>query len=165
MAYSKTLKPEDELPKWLPKLGAYFLHIVLAWIGILAISLFLGAGVSWLNDNLAGAIFFESPYPGEIVLGLLIGYAANKVLRSRFVLWFWVLPTLPILDEFYGSPWRDTFHYLFVARCTNCIEQLFIVAPFYGSIAYSLGAWVALKQNSRRTVSTLRSDEANPRAT
>jgi hypothetical protein len=159
MVYAKEQIPGDELPQWLRSSGAYFLHVVLACIGVFLISIFLGAGVGWLNEKLADAIFTESFYPGVIVVGLLVGYAANKFLQSKFVLWFWILPAILILWDFYDFRhiygWRGTFNYLFLRKnCDDCVESLLMVAPFYGSIAYSLGAWAALKLNSRRAART-----------
>lgn len=155
MAQSEQLSPADRLAVFLRGLGAYFFQaIFVAWVGVFLISLFLGAGVAWLNEKVADALFSESIYPGVIVVGLLIGYAVNKFLRSKFVLWLWIVSILPILYDFYcfrHSGWRDTFNYLFLRRnCGECIEPFFTVAPFYGSVAYSLGAWAALKRNSRR---------------
>lgn len=171
MAYSKTLKPEDELPKWLPKLGAYLLHLFLASIGVFFISVFLGAGLEKLNvsETVLDSIFLWGPaFPGAATLGFLVGFGVNRLLRSKSAKWAWIpFVAWGLAGIYVNNPLGpvEGIKYLFGTTCVECADQMFVVMPLVTSIAYSLGAWLALKRNSHRAAAVVPSDEANPRAT
>jgi hypothetical protein len=77
MAYSKQPNPDDELPQWLRRFGTYFVHVVLASIGVFVIGIFLGLfleflGLEKLNlgERVIDFIFLWGPaFPGEAMLG------------------------------------------------------------------------------------------------
>jgi hypothetical protein len=56
----------------------------------------------------------------------------------------------------HGNFWQYEFNQLFALdqrKCSDsgCIEELFATAPTFTSIAYSVGAWMALQPWARNT--------------
>jgi hypothetical protein len=108
------------------------------------------------------SIVSETPYfPVQIGFALVLGWLLGRSLRHRSVLWVWVLPlailcyafiTVPVpaaeqisifarhfpgqarLAHFFGKGCRPEFH---------CLDQLLITMPFYSSLAYAAGAFLA----------------------
>jgi hypothetical protein len=149
------------LTRWLRACGFYLIHAVIAGIAVFLVSVFIGAGVEALNRRISNLLFWAPIFPSEIILGLVAGFAVTKSLRSESAKWVWIFPALWLLSDFPSSirntGWSYTLNYLFRGKCSDCVEVAFLVAPFYGSVAYSVGAWIALK---RRT--SHRNTEKNP---
>ena len=135
---------------WLRNCALYFVHAVVAGIGVFLTSMFLGAGVESLNQKFGDSLFSAPIFPAEILLGFILGFAINRFLKSNSAKWAWILPAVWLFSDFPSSVgdtgWSYTLSYLFVGKCSDCVEVTFLVAPFYGSMAYSLGAWIALKR-------------------
>lgn len=145
----------NELMYWLKAFGLYLVHVLIGTIGVFLVTVFLGAGAEHLLNAEAGGAFDAfwggSVFLPFIILGFLAGFFINRRLQSKSAKWAWIIPTFPIVYDFYSFTnlgWESTFIYLFAPKHGGGIEQFVTVAPFYGSIAYSLGAWLALKRRS-----------------
>lgn len=141
------------LPSNLAKLsrgcGFYLLHLVAIGITTFLLAMFVAACIGAVNQRV-GDFLFEAPlFPGEIILGFCSGFVVDRFLGSSSAKWTWVVPALLLLSDFlssiHGSSMSSTSQYFFAGKCSDCVEVMFMVAPFYTSIAYSLGAWAALK--------------------
>jgi hypothetical protein len=124
----------------------------------------------YYGDLLTGLPFF----PIQILLGLLAGWFVWKHFKHRVMLWVWVLPLLILCVAFVWvstltpgltSIWLEAgvgqsrlSHY-FGWGCRakySCYDQLEITMPFYVSLAYSLGAWLAAKMPDKSRVGDLK---------
>lgn len=139
------------LRRWLKFAGIYALHAVIAGVAVFLVSTFLGAGVDALNYNVGNLIFWAPIFPSEIILGFFAGLKVNKFLRSRSAEWAWVLPAVFLISDLPSqvrdTGWNYTLSYLFAGKCADCVEVAILVAPLYASIAYSVGAFVALRRS------------------
>lgn len=129
------------------------MHVIIATVAVLLVAFCLGAFVAHFAENIADSLFGSPIFPAEIVLGLVVGFFVNRQLLSKSALWVWILPALWLLSDIPSSVketgWSYTWNYLFWGKCADCVEQTILVAPFYTSLAYSLGAWIALKKIPR----------------
>jgi len=155
---------------------AFALH---QFIGTWGIAFLAAFGVFGLFDFLAAIspwkpsmrfvhwILTENPfYPVQIVAGLYFGWMLGRRLQHRSMLWIWVLP-LAILCYWFAAlhlpgesasifarhaTVQDRLSFYFGWGCqprAHCIVQLMITMPFYASVAYSLGALVARKTQTK----------------
>lgn len=103
-------------------------------------------------------------FPVQIGVGAYLGWRLYKRWGHRSMLWVWILPgvvlTYAVIAIPTFGPWSystaDTgplSHY-FGWGCQadyRCYDQLTFTQPFYGSVAYSLGAlWACTFQPSRQ---------------
>jgi hypothetical protein len=105
----------------------------------------------------------DNPYfTGPVVVSFLFGAFSRRFFRTRSALWVWVLPTLVLLVDILTwqshssrSRWADVWANYFGSSCgdTECLGELLVTAPFYTSVAYTLG-WIAsgLSQQRKRTL-------------
>lgn len=135
---------------WGRKVGIYFVHVIIANAGVWAAALLLGV----ISEKIVGSgvtdqILARPIFPLHIVLGFLAGFLVNGRLQSKSALWAWI-PTVALLSTYFLPSERigglgSTATYLFGKNCSDCLEQFLVVSPFYASVAYSIGAWLALK--------------------
>jgi hypothetical protein len=116
-----------------------------------------GDSVDHMVDQPSFKWVAEPYFPAFIVAGLALGALSTYLLRTRVGAWVWVLPFILLLwniipwnvdsDRFY---WRDVWNAYFSRDCSNseCLYEFFVTAPFYASVAYSLG-WLAGRLRSR----------------
>ena len=109
-----------------------------------------------------------NPYfPVHIALALLLGWLLARSLRDRSMVWVWVLPTIAIGYAFVAIPTltptvipfalqagngQSRFYHYFGWGCqfvNHCVDQSRFTRLFYASLAYSLGAFLALKIPAR----------------
>lgn len=109
-------------------------------------------------------ILSGNPYfPAHVGLGLLLGWLLARSLRDPSMQWVWVLtsillsyalvaiPTLtPGIIPFEsqaGKGQSRLYHYFgWGCQFTNhCVDQSMFTRPFYATLAYSLGAFLALR--------------------
>src|SRR5262249_10124539 len=106
-------------------------------------------------------------YPVQIAIGLYLGWLIYRRFQHRSMLWVWILPLALLTYAFIAvptlSPARSSIllrpntlqsrlSYYFGTGCKprdRCLNQLVLTMPFYASIAYSLGAWLAQKTTIR----------------
>jgi hypothetical protein len=102
----------------------------------------------------------ELPYfPVQIIFALILGWLLGRALRHRTMVWVWVLPlailcyslvtaSVLIPTSILARPGviQSRFSHYLGWGCRpadNCLDQLLITMPFYTSLAYSLGAFLA----------------------
>jgi hypothetical protein len=109
-----------------------------------------------------------NPYfPVHIALGLLLGWLLARSLRDQSMVWVWVLPSILLGYAFVAIPTltpsvvpfasqagngQSRFYHYFGWGCqfvNNCVDQSRFTRPFYASLAYSLGAFLALRIPTR----------------
>jgi hypothetical protein len=138
---------------------------VLVWALVLT-SFVLGIPRIWgrffFMSDVRGALTAAPNYTVQIIVGLLWGWLVWTGLQHRAMLWVWVFPLItlvlgmldnstrtssvfpgavisnirPMLSRFFGSGCRTEDH---------CFSQIGMTLPFYASVSYALGAWLALR--------------------
>lgn len=99
-------------------------------------------------STLSGQLTAEPFWLPEIVAGLLLGWVAYKTVPSKAAFTVWLIPGGLLLWSalswqrsmaMFDSTW-DTY---FGSQCggSECLYQLFLTAPFYSSVFYSIGAF------------------------
>lgn len=149
-------------PSWQRDLAYCMVVHPPAIIGIFLLSLFAAVGLELvLKSDVVDRVFFKPPfYPIDIALGFEIGFLLNRSLRSRSACFAWIIGLIPVwidcraLFQLGGS--RAVLEFVSGAHCGTCLEQLFAIAPFQITVAYSLGSLLALKwanwKSDRRVV-------------
>jgi hypothetical protein len=133
--------------------GSMLLGFVVVLIPAVFIALFAQApnGFSFV-DKVVGQPLFklgtDNPYfIGPVLMAFILGWISRRSLESRAAAWVWVLPTLALVwnmmtwKSHSSLPrWADVEANFFTANCgdSDCIYELFLAAPFYTSVAYSL---------------------------
>jgi hypothetical protein len=93
-----------------------------------------------------GEPYFLAP----ILAGFVLGALSHRFFGTRSAAWVWALPSAILLWNIltwknggYSPYWRDVWNNYFGADCggSECMYELFVTAPFYTSVAYSLG-WI-----------------------
>ena len=109
-------------------------------------------------------------YPGQILLALMIGWLLSRRFKHRSMLWAWILPlvflcyAVAAVPTFYPmmirawQPHQTPLVHYFGPLCDRCTaqftDQMLVTLPFYTSVSYSVGAFVARKmpENARSTI-------------
>jgi hypothetical protein len=93
-----------------------------------------------------GEPYFALP----VVAGLFLGVMSGRFFRSSSAAWVWVVPTIILVWNLfswqnggYRPYWPDVWNNYFGSNCgsSECLYELFVTAPFYTSVAYTLG-WI-----------------------
>lgn len=102
-------------------------------------------------------ILTETPYfPVQIVFALILGYFLCCYIGDRSMLWVWILPLAFLAWAFatntnglslggVSGP-GGRFAHFFGWGCqpaNHCLDQLVVTLPFYTSVAYAIGAFLA----------------------
>lgn len=108
-----------------------------------------------------GEPYFALP----VVAGILLGIFSSRFFRSSSAAWVWVLPTIILVWNLftwqnggYRHYWPDVWNNYFGSQCgsSECLYENFVTAPFYTSLAYTLG-WIA-----RRSMTAFKAILAKP---
>jgi hypothetical protein len=93
----------------------------------------------------------ESPYfAAPVLTAFILGALSHRLFGSRAALWVWALPTLILVlnvlmwkSSTPRSNLEDALANLFSGDCgdSECLYELFVTAPFYTSVAYTMG-WI-----------------------
>jgi hypothetical protein len=113
----------------------------------------------------------ETPYfPIQIAIGTGLGWTLYRRLQHGSMLWAWVVPLLillyaviaiPALDpeiasvfnQSEGIPSRLSHYFGWGCQLRDrCFDQILITLPSYTAVAYSIGAALARKMESKRTI-------------
>ena len=96
----------------------------------------------------------DNPYfLGPIVVAFVLGIFSNRVWKTNSAAWVWLLPTVILIWNLMAwksytsrSNWADAWANYFGSDCgdSECLYAVFVTAPFYTSVAYSLG-WIAMR--------------------
>lgn len=145
--------------RWLKGSGFYVVHVLIGTIAVLLAAALLVAILEHIiNPAVADKSFFGPPCVAQITLGFVMGFFVNRYLLSKSAKWTWV-PYAVLLLLFFPdyvkseNGWRGAVSYLFGTNCNDCMEQIITAGVLYGSITYSLGAWVATKSRSTKAKS------------
>jgi hypothetical protein len=114
-------------------------------------------------------IMTETPYfPIQVAIGMGLGWTLYRRLHHSSMLWAWVVPLLILLYAVIAIPASETAsvfnqsegirsrlsHY-FGWGCQlrdRCYDQILITLPSCAALAYSIGATLARKMESKRTI-------------
>ncbi|HWY57125.1 MAG TPA: hypothetical protein VNZ03_21850 [Terriglobales bacterium] len=97
--------------------------------------------------NAAGEPYFVFPVLAAFAFGVL----SHRYSRSLSAMWVWVLPAIILIWNVvtwktggFRPYWADVWNNFFGSDCgsSECVYELFVTAPFYTSLAYTLG-WAA----------------------
>jgi len=145
----------------------FFAHQVVGTWGIGAIAYFVGAltlgSFEWVGLHVSLRslqwLLVQTPfYPLQIAMGAYCGWLIARKFRHRSMLWVWVVPGLLLCYSIMAVPTltgtisviqtKPFTHYLGwgCKPKDGCIDQLVVTMPFYASLAYSIGAWLAFKK-------------------
>jgi hypothetical protein len=145
-------------------MGTYGVSFVASYIGTIAFEL-IGYFDRSFSMRSIHWILTETPYfPVQICFGFYCGWFLGRRIPHRFMTRVWVLPALllsycvlfvptvnPRLTPMLYRTEGPLSHY-FGWGCNpqnRCLDQIVITLPFYVSVAYSLGAWLAWKMLTR----------------
>jgi hypothetical protein len=104
----------------------------------------------WPLLKIADAPYFILP----ILLAFVFGFWKRKRFRSSAAYFLWLIPDISLISTFLSlhtmptyselGRWQNAWKSLFAKSCgeTDCYYQYFVTAPFYTSVAYTLG-WIA----------------------
>ena len=94
-------------------------------------------------------VLVDSPYfLGPIIVAFILGAFASRAWETNAGLWVWLLPTgilvwnlLTWKSYTSRTNWVDAWANYFGSDCgdSECLYELLVTAPFYTSVAYSLG--------------------------
>lgn len=133
--------------KWLDGIGFYIIHVLISTIAVLAVVVLIGGVIEHItNPRVADKLLAPPFFPAQVTLGLIGGFFVNRYLQCKSAKWTWIAPALLVL--FYAASeqdWGAAGSYLFGTNCRDCPVQGFTAGVFCGSIAYSLGAWAAMR--------------------
>jgi hypothetical protein len=97
-----------------------------------------------------GYVLGEPFFPLQVLSGVILGFLANRRFRNWSAVWVWIPPAANLAHtistwKVYTSRsyWEDVWAYFFVG--TDGLHALFYTAPVYTAIAYSVGAFLALR--------------------
>jgi hypothetical protein len=112
------------------------------------------SGGNWVDHiadqpllRVVGEPYFAFP----VIAGFLLGVLSHRFFRSSSAAWVWVLPTIILVWNLftwrnggYRAYWPDVWDNYFGSHCgsSECLYEVFVTAPFYTSLAYTLG-WIA----------------------
>jgi hypothetical protein len=156
-------------------LPSFVIQLIASTVGAMimaTIALFLPALViAAFTENTSGGNFFDhvvdqrllhagdEPYfLAPILAGFVLGGLSHRFFGTRAAAWVWVPPAVVLLWNIftwknggYRPYWPDVWHNYFGSDCggSECLYELFVTAPFYTSVAYSLG-WIIKHLTDRR---------------
>jgi len=114
-------------------------------------------------------------FPIQVALSIYSGWMIGRRWWQRSMLWVWVIPLLILGYAMIAVPTlipgtisvmaqaganQSAFSHYLGWGCQpkeGCFDQTLVTLPFYTSIAYSVGAWVARSTPSRR-IAVIQSD-------
>jgi hypothetical protein len=102
-------------------------------------------------------------FPSQVILGLWSGWSLRRRFRHRSMVWVWILPLVvlsyaviavptmtpgQVPPSFQAGIGQSRLEHYFGHGCRieeRCTDQLGITMPFYVSLSYALGAFLASK--------------------
>jgi hypothetical protein len=139
----------------LPHFAFVYLAVLAGFLlSLLITAVFPPAGE---QATLTGQLVGEPMWVPEIVVGVLAGRLAYKRLPSALAFLVWIPPAGFLFWSAWSwqktmAPYDSTWDTYFGNNCSGseCLYELFLTAPFYTSVAYSLGAYTTYLVAKRR---------------
>ena len=113
-----------------------------------------GNFVDHLVDQRVFRVLIDNPYfLAPIVVAFVLGLLSNRVWKTNSGFWVWLLQTLILVWNVFSwksytsrSNLADAWANYFGSDCgaSDCLYEVLVTAPFYTSVAYSLG-WIAMR--------------------
>jgi len=169
----------------------YLMHQIIAtqgvwWATILSVlsikftleEIFEPLGHSLLVRDLGWLLGSNPFYPLEILVGLCFGWKFFSWWHRREMFLVWIVPAVVLIVAVLAVPTftparismldlhAGALEHYFGWRCVRengCIDQIIATIPFYCSVAYSLGAWLAYRKE-QRLAKELRKDHRGRRS-
>jgi hypothetical protein len=139
--------------KRLDEFFGFLIHELLAVIlcPIVSFLIVLVAGDTVLHWSASWyALLFRSLFsPFYWAVAVLIGFWFNRRMRHHSACWVWVLPilTVSLLLMRYSVPKAEYYEQLSTCH-DECLAAMLLTVPSMNCIAYSIGAWLALRSRS-----------------
>ena len=148
--------------------GETFIVIVFVGIGSILGFILYGTRLQTLLPLYAGPFYLFF-----VLVGLGLGYVINRRKCSTAALWVWIPPMFwaccvatrdlssgvhegeSVLGYIWNTLIRGDHEYALVS-------QLLIGAPFFGSVAYSFGAWLAIRRTRKQTAEKRKRPRESP---
>jgi len=136
--------------KWLDGLFGFLINqllaVVLCPIVTFLIVLAVGLIAFHLSASLYALLFRSLFSPFYWGAAVLIGFWFNRRMRHLSACWVWVLPILAfsLLLVRYSVPAGAYHEQLFTCH-DECLAAMFVTMPTMNCVAYSIGAWLALR--------------------
>lgn len=114
------------------------------------------------TPHTASRILTMNPfYPCQIGVGLAAGYYVGRFREWWFARWTWIVPAIILLSTLTFTPGPDGLSragYFFgwsgLPKQGMVPAQLAVTMPFYLSAAYSLSAWMGIRDKRRKHTGT-----------
>jgi hypothetical protein len=136
--------------KWLNEFLGFPIHQLLA-VGLCPIVSFLivfvvGLAAIHFSASLYSLLLRSLFSPFYWGAAVLIGFWFNRRMRHNSACWVWVLPVVAssLLLKRYSVPAAEYYEVLLTCR-DECLAAMFLTLPSMNCIAYSIGAWFALR--------------------
>ena len=93
----------------------------------------------------------EPYFVAPVAAGFVLGMFSYRVFRSRSAAWVWAVPMAVLIYNVttwraggFGPYWQDVWNNYFGSQCesSGCFYEWLVTAPFYTSVAYTLG-WIS----------------------
>ena len=101
----------------------------------------------------------EPHFVFPVLAAFVFGLVSHRYSRSLSAMWVWVLPLIIFVWNLFTWKnggfrpyWPDVWNNYFGSDCgsSECLYELFVTAPFYTSLAYTLG-WLAKRALQKST--------------
>jgi hypothetical protein len=136
--------------RWLNEFLGFLIHELLAVILCPLVTLFIVLVVGLTAFHLSASLYalmFKSLFsPFYWGAAVPIGFWFNRRMGHHSACWVWVLPILAISLLLIGFrvSMAEFYERLFTCR-DECISAMLLTVPGMNCIAYSIGAWLALR--------------------
>lgn len=136
--------------KWLDEFLGFLiselLAVVVCPIVTFLIVLAFGLTAFHLSASLYALLFRSLFSPFYWGAAVLIGFRFNRRMRHHSACWVWVLPilTFSLLLLRYSVPAGVYYEKLLTCH-DECLAAMFVTMPTMNCVAYSVGAWLALR--------------------
>jgi hypothetical protein len=113
-----------------------------------------GNFVDHLVDQRVFRVLVDNPYfLGPTITASVLGFFSHRVWKTNAGLWVWLFPAVILVSNLLSwksytsrSNLADAWANYFGSDCgdSECLNELLVTAPFYSSVAYSVG-WIAMR--------------------
>src|ERR1700730_5136764 len=128
--------------------GIVAVNIPAAFLAIITKNKSGGNFVDRLVEQPVYFLLNEPYFITPIVAGFILGKFSSRFFRSASAAWVWVVPMTILVGSVatwktggFSPYWRDVWNNYFGSQCgsSECAYEWLVTAPFYTSVAYTLG--------------------------